>query len=271
MKRLSVLIIFFLFVISGRLYSQATYSPDITAADLKSHISYLASDELKGRYTGSPGGIAASEYIRDQFKAAGLKLLGNDGFQPFEVVVSVKAGPGNSLKINGKSEANKADYTPFPFSKNGTVSAGVAFAGYGFEINTDSLKWNDYEGLDVNGKWVMILRGDPEIEKQESHFVNFGDDRDKVILARDKGAAGVIFVSGKKFDAKDELVSMYSDKTQSTAGLPVIHIKRSIANEILMPDHLTVDTLESVLIAGMKPNSKVLSAKVDATDRKSVV
>jgi aminopeptidase YwaD len=265
MKRLSLFIILFLFLISGDLLAQVKLSPDITAADLKSHISYLASDELKGRYTGSPGGVAASEYIRDQFRDAGLKLLGKDGFQNFEVVVSVKAGPNNSLLINEKNTANGGDYTPFPFSKNATVTAGVAFAGYGFEINTDSLTWNDYMGLDVSGRWVMILRGDPEIEKQESRFINFGDDRDKVILARDKGAAGVIFVSGKKFDSKDELVSMYFDKTQSTAGIPVIHIKRYLADELLMADHLTVDSLESSLISGMKPCSRMLTGKVEAT------
>jgi hypothetical protein len=265
MKRVSVFIILFLFIFSGRILSQATFSPDISAADLKSHISYLASDELRGRYTGSPGGVAASEYIRDQFRDAGLKLLGKDGFQYFEVVVSVKAGPNNSLRFNETNTANSSDFTPFPFSKNGTVNTGVVFAGYGFEISSDSLNWNDYQGIDVNGKWVMILRGDPEIEKQESRFVNFGDDRDKVILARDKGAAGVIFVSGKKFDSKDELVTMFFDKTQSTAGIPVIHIKRSLVNEILMPDHLSVDSLESSLISVMKPGSRALTVKVNAT------
>jgi aminopeptidase YwaD len=265
MKRIPIFIIFFLFLISCTLQAQKKLSPEITTADLKTHISYLASDELKGRYTGSPGGVAASDYIRDQFREAGLKLLGEDGFQNFEVVVSVKAGPNNAFRVNQQDVSNPADFTPFPFSKNATVSAGVAFAGYGFEISSDSLSWNDYQGLDVNGKWVMILRGDPEIEKQESRFINFGDDRDKVILARDKGAAGVIFVSGKKFEAKDELVSMYFDKTKSTAGIPVVHIKRSLANQILLSDHLTVDSLESSLISGMKPSSSMLNVKVEAT------
>ena len=265
MMRVFILKILFLIVISGGLYSQAVLSPDITSDDLKSHISYLASDDLKGRYTGSPGGIAASEYIRDRFRDAGLKLLGQDGFQNFEVVVSVKAGPNNSFRINDRIAANPGDFTPFPFSKNTTVSAGVVFGGYGFEITQDSLSWNDYLGIDVSGKWIMILRGDPEMEKQESRFISFGDDRDKVILARDKGAAGVIFVSGKKFDANDDLVSMYFDKTQSTAGIPVIHIKRSLADDILRTDHLSVDSLESSLISAMKPNSKMLTGTVNAT------
>jgi hypothetical protein len=265
MKRSNILKIIFLFFISGSLYSQTQFSPEITADDLKLHVSYLASDDLQGRYTGTSGSIAASNYIRDRFRDAGLKLLGEEGFQNFEVVVRVKAGTNNSFKINGKIKAAAEDFTPFPFSKNGTVNAGVVFAGYGFEISQDSLSWNDYNGIDVTGKWVMILRGDPEMEKQDSRFVNFGDDRDKVILARDKGAAGVIFVSGKKFDSKDDLVSMYFDKTQSTAGLPVVQIKRTIANELLAADNLTVDTLESALISAMMPGSRVLSAKVEAT------
>ncbi len=265
MKRAHFLIILYLILVSCSLHSQTEFSPAITATDLKSHISYLASDDLKGRYTGTPGSIAAAEYIRNQFREAGLKLLGDDGFQNFEVVVSVEAGPNNSFSIDGKNAAKTGDFTPFPFSKNATLSSGVVFAGYGFEINQDSLVWNDYEGIDVNGKWVMLLRGDPEMEKQESRFVSFGDDRDKVILARDKGAAGVIFVSGKKFDDKDELVSMYFDKTKSTAGIPVIHIKRIVADEILSGDKMNVDSLESLLIIRMKPNSMVLSSTVVAT------
>jgi aminopeptidase YwaD len=265
MKRAPFYKILFLIFISGSLYSQTALSPDITAGDLKSHISYLASDDLKGRYTGTPGSMAAAEYIRDQFREAGLKLLGDDGFQNFEVVVSVKAGPGNSFMINNKNIADGSNFTPFPFSKNATVSSDVVFAGYGFEILKDSLVWNDYEGIEVKGKWVMLLRGDPEMEKQESRFVSFGEDRDKVLIARDKGAAGVIFVSGKKFDANDDLVSMYFDKTKSTAGLPVIHIKRIVADEILSEDKINVDSLESLLITRMKPNSMILSSSVEAT------
>lgn len=253
-----------LFLLQG-LYSQTVTSPEITVIDLKSHISYLASDELKGRYTGTPGSRAASDYIKGQFREAGLKLLGEDGFQNFEVVVNVSAGPDNSFKFNDKKATPGVDYTPFPFSKNDTVAAGVVFAGYGFEIKQDSLVWNDYEGIDVNGKWVMILRGDPEMEKQESRFILYGDDRDKVLIARDNGAAGVIFVSGKKFDEKDELVSMYFDKTQSTAGIPVIHIKRPLADEIMSADQLNIDSLEAQLISDMKPHSSGLSARVEAT------
>lgn len=263
-RRLLSFIFFFLFLLPG-LFSQTKTSPAITAEDIQSHVTFLASDDLKGRYPGTPGSHAASEYIRDQFRAAGLKLLNEDGFQNFEVVVSVSGGPKNSMAVNGKQAVAGTDFTPFSFSKNATVESTVVFAGYGFEINQDSLVWNDYEGIDVTGKWVMILRGDPEYDKQESRFVLFADDRDKVLIARDNGAAGVIFVSGKKFDAGDELAPMYFDKTQSTAGLPVFHVKRALADEILATAAVIIDSLESILTSGMAPHSLAVNSTVSAT------
>jgi len=244
--------------------SQQVLTPEITAADLKAHISYLASDALQGRYTGSAGSIAASEYIRDRFEEAGLKLLGDNGFQTFEVVVSVSAGPNNSLKVDGGNLVPKDQFVPFPFSQNAELSAGVVFAGYGFDISQDSLKWLDYEGIDVTGKWVMILRGDPEVDKQQSRFEEFGDDRDKVIGARDHGAAGVIMVSGVSFDKEDDLVRMIYDKTQSNAGIPVIHVKRAVANAMLANDNVTIEGLETGLISSLKPASMPLKSKVYA-------
>jgi len=254
----------FLFL-TGGITAQTITSPEIKSEDIKTHISYLASDELAGRYPGTEGSTLAAEYIRAQFRYAGLKLLGEEGFQEFEVVVSVSAGENNALKINDREFSAEVDFTPFPFSKSSTVKAPVVFAGYGFEIGLDSLVWKDYEGIDVTGKWVLILRGDPEMDKQESRFMNYGDDRDKVLMARDKGAAGVIFVSGKKFDADDELVRMYFDKTQSTAGIPVMHVKRTVADEMLKEKNITTDSLESVLISSLKPHSMELGVVADVT------
>lgn len=235
-------------------YSQQL-SSEITAADLKTHILYLASDELQGRYTGTAGSYMAADYIRNQFRDAGLRLAGEDGMQLFEVVVSVSAGPHNSFQIAGRQPVSKESFTPFPFSMNAELEAEVIFAGYGFDLDQDSMLWKDYDGLDVSGKWVMILRGDPEMEEQESRFVQFGDDRDKVLTARDHGAAGVIMVSGKKFDEDDGLVRMIFDKTQSNAGIPVIHIKRTVADEILAGKSTTIEILENDLNTSMKPAS----------------
>ena len=262
-RSIATLLLSLLFI--SACFSQEIKTPAITATDLKAHVSYLASDELAGRYTGSEGGIAAAEYIRHEFGAAGLKLLAMNGFQEFEVVVNVHAGKENSLQFNNVIGNAGADFTPFSFSKNATVDASVVFAGYGFDIDQDSLKWKDYDGVDVAGKWVMILRGDPEMDKQESRFARYGEDRDKVLTARDKGAAGVIFISGKKFDTADELTRMYFDKTQSTSGLPVIQVTRALADKILAGSGLKIELLESELISSLKPASVLLKGELKVT------
>jgi aminopeptidase YwaD len=263
MKHLAFL---FLFLIAFfQLSAQTKLVPDITTGELQKHISYLASDELGGRYPGTVGASEAAEYIRDSFREYGLTLIGKDGFQEFEIVIKVSAGPDNALRAGAVTFVPGTDFTPFPFSQTASVIAPVVFAGYGFDISKDSLVWNDYEGIDVSGKWVMILRGDPEMDKQESHYAAYGEDRDKVIMARDKGAAGVLMVSGKSFDEKDNLAGMFFDKSQSNVGLPVIHIKRPVADQILAKDGLQIESLEKELIASKSPHSRTLDEVVSAT------
>ena len=75
-------------------------SPDVTVDELKMHISYLASDELKGRLTGSDGDSLAAEYIRMDLKASGLVPLYKKGFQHFRVTDKIINGPENSLTLN---------------------------------------------------------------------------------------------------------------------------------------------------------------------------
>ena len=58
------------------------------------------------------------------------------------------------LSVNGTSYSPENDFAPVAFSENSTLKAEVVFAGYGFSINNDSVKWDDYKGIDVKNKWV---------------------------------------------------------------------------------------------------------------------
>jgi len=160
MKRttLAILLIGILFS-SKALFAQ--FSPEITTADLQKQIGFLASDSLKGRKPGTPEDAVTSAYIRDHFKKAGLKLLIDNGFQKFEIVSDVKPGTNNAISFDGFSARQGVDFTPLSFSSSATVKAPVVFAGYGFDLVLDSLKWNDYKSIDVKGKWALILLGDP--------------------------------------------------------------------------------------------------------------
>ena len=55
--------------------------------------------------------------------------------------------------------------------------------GYGFDIETENGSWNDYAMVDVNGKWVMVLREDPEPDNMESDFIPYASDRTKAVVA----------------------------------------------------------------------------------------
>jgi peptidase M28-like protein/PDZ domain-containing protein len=238
--------------------------PEIEIDELKAHVEYLASDELQGRKAGSESGRLAAEYIRDQFKLAGLELLGEDGFQFYQLVTDVRPGENNTLQIAGKDYLPKEDFMPFPFSQNGKLSAGLCFVGYGFVIQNDSLQWDDYRGIDVKDKWVMILAAEPEPENDNSPFVDFSDTRDKILIAKDHGAAGVFVVSGPSIEPKDKLVKLYYDKTQSNAGIPVINIKRGVADTLLKEKSTSIALLEKEFSELLSPNSFELSAQPEA-------
>ncbi|OQX85534.1 hypothetical protein B6D60_07660, partial [candidate division KSB1 bacterium 4484_87] len=245
--------------------AKAQDDPNITVNELKGHIYFLAADSLLGRKPGTPQSYLVADYIRSEFKKNGLKLLGEDGFQPFEVVTDVEAGSGNSLTFGDFSGTLSKDFVPLAFSANKSVTAPVVFVGYGFDFDDDSLAWHDYEGVDVSGKWCLILRGDPEQESEKSPYLNYTSLRKKVLVARDHNAAGVLFVSGKKYDSKDELLDLYFDKSTSDAGISVLQIKRSVANSLLKKSGETIASLEKKLIDTKKPHSFSVDEEVSAT------
>ncbi len=230
-------------------------NPDVTGDELLDHIKYLSSDELEGRMTGSTGDSLAAEYIRKELSSYGFVPLIGDGFQRFQVTSRIVAGDNNSLSINGVSYSADEDFMPLSFSANSRLEAEVVFAGYGFNINGDSLKWNDYGNIDIKGKWVMMLRADPETDNSRSVFIPFSDDRDKALLAKDLGAAGVLMVSGSSFDQQDTFESLSAEGF--SVDIPVFRIKREIADIILLKSKQTIGSLEKRLNETRRPYSFV--------------
>jgi hypothetical protein len=237
---------------------------DITTHEIKQHITFLASDSLKGRKPGTPEGRTAAEYIARSFSECGLKLMGEKGFQYFEVVTAVQADEKNRLAFdNFQGELGK-DFVPVAFSENAGVTANVVFAGYGFDFENDSLRWHDYEGVDVKGKWALVLREDPEANNPQSLFLQHAPLRKKALVARDKGAAGLLIVSGVALDEKDQLMPLHYDQIESGAGLPIIHIQRAVADKLLAESGKNIAAIEQELIKQKKPASFELNVAVSA-------
>jgi aminopeptidase YwaD len=230
-----------------------TRNKNITTGELQNHIRYLSSDSLKGRLTGSTGDSLAAEYIRTELASYGFIPVEGDGLQRFKVIDKVLIGEKNWLKIDNVSYKPEEDFVPLSFSENDSLISEVAFAGYGFNISTDSLKWNDYAGIDVKGKWVLMLRADPESENSLSKYASFGGDRNKAMIAKDLGASGILLVSGENLDKDDKFDALANG--EYSVGIPVLRIKRKLADIILHKSGTTISELEKKLIKSGKPVS----------------
>jgi aminopeptidase YwaD len=244
-KIFAALLMLFMFACSGK--------QNVTVKELQDEVKYLASEKLNGRLTGSEGDSLAADYIKLKLSEYGLVPVKDDGLERFKVNDKVSLGKENSLLVNGTSYLPEKDFTPTGFSENGSVKSEVVFAGYGFIIENDSVKWDDYKGIDIKGKFVLILRSDPEPDNQNSKYASFSNDRNKAMLAKDKGASGVILVNTQGFDNADNLDPVA--KGAYSVGIPVFMVKRPVADDILLKSKHKIVDLEKDLNKKMKPMS----------------
>ncbi len=167
---------------------------------------YLASDELEGRGVGTAGLTTASQFIRDEFQKSGLNLQTLEGqpFQKFELVTSAKLGMPNTLELVGPDGKNHVlqlnqDFEVCAFGGSGTFDAEIVFCGYGIDAPQEN--YQDYAGVDVAGKAVLIMRRNPQQGKDGSPFGSghgispHAELRNKVQAAASRNAAAVIFVN----------------------------------------------------------------------------
>ena len=166
---------------------------DQLAADrIRGHVQFLASDELEGRDTGSRGHAIAAQYVASQFAALGLKPGGPGGswLMPVPMRRASHARPQQvTLTVGGK--ARRLDNVdvglrPSLTDKQRSIDAGMVFVGHGIVAPGQGI--DEYAGLDVNGKIVVVVRGTPAGLPNEvaAHF-----DLTKDQVAAAKGAIGI--------------------------------------------------------------------------------
>ncbi|MFC2114227.1 M20/M25/M40 family metallo-hydrolase [Bacteroidota bacterium] len=246
-------------------------NPEISVDEIRKHIEFLASDEMKGRKPGSSEDPIIAAYIRDQFKGYGLTLLADDGYEKVRLVAGIKAGPNNSFSFAEHKGNLFEDFSPISFTQNASVEGEVVFVGFGYDIKNDKMTWNDYQGVDVTGKWALILLGEPKSSERTNPFEEYSALRTKVLTAKDHGAVGVIFVYGPQQNKSDDLIDLQYDKVESTAGIPVIQVKRSLADPLLAKSSTTIEELENKINTDLKPNSFKLNLTASAQTDVSLV
>lgn len=229
-------------------------SSDITEKDIVEHIRFLSNDKRAGRYPGTRGSKDVIAYLINQLKSYGIQPAGEGASfkQTFSILDSVKIGRNNSLAINNRPLNIEKDYIPLWFSGNSSLSGEIIFAGYGINLITDSLIWNDYKGLDVEGKWVMIMRHSPERENPHSIYAPHSDLHKKMIVARDRGAAGIIFISQVE---DSTLIPFKYIPGYSKSGIPAIHLSNEIADKILNTTGSSRKVIQDRMNKNLKPET----------------
>lgn len=142
------------------------FSPEVTAADYAEFTRVLASDELEGRGPGSPGETKTIEYLIQQYQRMGFEPGNNGSWIQTVPMVTTATQPGASLTLTVDGQAHALEFGSQMVlgTRNGAAETAikdseVVFVGYG--VNAPELGWNDYAGLDVKGKTVVMFINDP--------------------------------------------------------------------------------------------------------------
>jgi Zn-dependent M28 family amino/carboxypeptidase len=176
----------------------------IDAHRIAEHVRFLANDLLEGRGTGTRGGDIAANYIASQFALYGLKPAGDNGSYLQKVeFVGVKTLPGTSASLqpaHGTALELKLaeDYVAGNETQTDSVDidAPIVFVGYGIEA--PEYNWNDFKGVDVRGKVVLVIVNEPP--SKDPKFFNadaltyYGRWTYKFEEAARKGAAGALII-----------------------------------------------------------------------------
>ena len=202
--------------------------------NLKSTITYLASDSLEGRRTGTPGEKLAYEYLSREFEKIGLIPKGSAGnyLQTFEVNEGKQILPKTHLSVNGTSLEVEKDFFPFIFSSNGSVNA---FA-------SPSIKEN-------NAPWFYDIKELMDDNANNPHFDLEDAIKNKAIECAAKGASAlIVYNSGTKddelkFEAKSKIPSL---------KIPVIFLSKNVATKYLNENTADLDLDIQVAIGDKK-------------------
>ena len=174
---------------------------NISDADIREPLKVLSSDEFEGRLPTTEGEKKTIEYLVSEFTKAGLKPGNGDSFLQKVALMEITADPDMTMTIGDNNFTYKEQMVASSKREQSSVSlenSELVFVGYG--VNAPEYDWNDYEGLDVEGKTVVMLINDPGFENPESGkfqgttMTYYGRWSYKYEEASRQGAAGAIIV-----------------------------------------------------------------------------
>ena len=233
---------FFLGVAAAALLVATPQAQTATAVQsrTRAHVETLASDKFEGRLTGSPGEKLAADYIISELKRIGAKPL--PGLTDFRMQFTFTAGSkdgGTRLTVTKTGAAPQqfsgpATVQALSFSDSAETSGAVVFAGYGLVVpEAQNFGYDSYAGLDVKDKIVVVLRYFPEDADQKTRGIlaRYADLRYKAQAARQRGAKGMLVVTGPRSPNAGAVVPMSFDTAIAGSGL----VAASLSGEAFAP------------------------------------
>jgi len=243
----------------------------IEASNLRAELSFLASDGLAGRNAGSVEDHIATDYIASEFMKLGLKPMGDNGTYFQELTIITADADREHMSLRAK--IGDADYVPFQFGSDfrwfrqslhpANTTAPLTFVGYG--ISAPEYGYDDFHGVDVKGRIVIVLGREPRAEDPASKFMGTWDTYhafywSKIEDLRKRGAAGILFVQDRTPRAVKTTVASSPRPARgpnyALAGemydLPVFTISRETADKLIGK---SVDSLQEQIDRTLTPAS----------------
>ena len=245
-----------------------------TTSETERHARYLSSEALGGRGVATPGIHLARDYIAAEFAKYGLQPGGDAGsyLQTFGVTVGVQIKQPSRLQLgSGSPLVLDQHWTPLGLSASGKAEAELVFAGYG--ITAREHGYDDYAGVDVKGKIVLVLRYEPPPQNESSPFKKYPEYsmhsalRTKALNARDHGALGMILVDLHRTSAEQELLPIQSSLWRGGRSLVAAQVNRGVLEEALVRDGTSLAALKEKIDRTGKPASAALklTAAIEVT------
>ena len=226
-------------------------------SSIRTNVEILASDAFEGRLTGTEGIRFAATHIVGELEALGAVPLPmtEDYRLPFQFTGSTTDG-GTRVRIGGADGLEWSDtdtVRALSFSESGEVSGSVVFAGYGLVVpETDGFSYDSYATLDVTDKIVVALRYFPEDAEQElrSVFSRYSSLRFKAQAARQRGARGLLVVTGPRSPNAGAMVPMTADTAVADSGIAAASVSVAVADALFAYGDATLEEAQRALDSG---------------------
>src|SRR5664279_990193 len=242
------------------LAATATIDPNLYLNDIK----FLASPELRGRGTGSPELEKAAAYLERNYRQLGIKPAAKSYLQPFPVTTDASLGKANRFQFTENGTATTlqfpGEFVPFNFSETGALSGAVVFAGYG--ITAPEYSYDDYAGLDVKGKIVLVMRHEPQESDPKSVFegktlTQHAQFAAKATNAKLHGASGVILVADRANHPgeADQLEKFGVTAGPTNARIPFVQVTEARVEKWFSDAGKNLEKIEGDIDKDLKPQS----------------